>query len=592
VFQEQKFVVREPWGTEAPDESAHRTPRPQPLKALSRRRDRVADGLARRVVARLPLSVAVIDANVILSFWNEQASLLFESPPLMAAERPGLAEMLARIRNLTQPQRDRIVAFAIAHIAAGDRTEPDGCLRLSLGRATRIAIQIYGLGAERWMLVFDDGKVTAAGNPAAPGSADAWLDFLTGLSNRRHFNDMLQQALAVATVKKPQAVLLIDLDRFAPVNETLGHPVGDALLRLVAQRLRRETRDNDLLARLGGDEFALLIPNGDYAELLATRAIDILTQAFLVEGQRVTISASIGIVRFPGPATSTDDLMRQAELALYEAKSAGGRTWRLFDAAMASEARARRELENDLRKALTLGEFSLVYQPCGDIPSYALTGFEARAQWDHPIRGNVPDSVFMKLAKANGCIVALGEWMLKTACTEAVGWPAPQGSTLQGPALQGEPPLTVAVRVSSRQLDEADRLVGTVEQALNASGLAPERLTLKILEASLRGRDVEILPVLRRLRALGVRMALADCVISPSLLTHLRLFPFHTIAFAADSLPGVATDADKTSVLCALSAAGFDHISCYFGSSLTPTSGIADVLRLHTSPSNPVSAAE
>lgn len=571
--------MREPSGTEPPDELAHGIRGPQRVKVVSRRRDRVGNALARIVLARLPLSVAVIDANAVLSFWNEQASLLFGSPPGMAAKRPGLAEMLAGIGNLTQPQRDRIVAFAIAHIAAGDRTEPDGCLRVSLGRASRIAIQIHGLGAGRWMLVFDDGKVTAAGNPAALGSGDAWLDFLTGLSNRRHFNDMLQQALALASVETPQAVLLINLDRFAPINERLGHPVGDALLRLVAQRLRREIRDDDLLARLGGDEFALLISNGEGAETLAERAIGILAQPFLVEGQRVTVGASIGIARFPDHGTSTDDLMRHADLALYQAKSAGGRTWRLFDVALAGDVRARRVMETDLRKALTLQEFSLVYQPCGDLPSHALTGFEARLRWDRQFRGQVPDTVFMKLAEANGCIVALGEWALKTACAEAVGWPA-----AQSPAA-----LTVEVHVSPRQLQEADRLVGAVEQALNASGLEPGRLRLRISETSLQGREVEVVPILHRLRALGVGITLADCTMGPALMSNLRSFPFQDIAFGASLRCDAEPDVDDPNVLCALSTAGLDHVGCYFAGLPTPTSGIAEVLRLHTLPSNPVS---
>jgi diguanylate cyclase (GGDEF)-like protein len=589
AFQEREFVAREPGAADALDELVDLGAHPRPPKAASRHRDRIGDGLARRVLARLPLSVAVIDANGTLPFWNEQAGFLFGVPPLMAVERPSLAGMLERIGNLTQPQRDRIVAFANAHIAAGDRTEPDGCLRLSLGRASRIAIQIHGLGAGRWMLVFDDGKVTAAGNPAAPGSGDAWLDFLTGLSNRRHFNEMLRDALVHATAETPHAVLLIDLDRFASVNETAGHSVGDALLCLAAQRLRRETRDNDLLARLGGDEFALMIPNGEGAEALAARALDMLAQPFLIEGQSVTISASIGMVRFPDHGTSTDDLMHLADLALYQAKSAGGRTWRLFDAAMASEAQARR---TDLRKALTLGEFSLVYQPCGDMSSHALTGFEARPRWDHPVRGIVPDSVFMKLAEGNGLIVALDEWALKTACAESTGWPASQGQMHQGQMHQGPMPLTVAVRVSSRQFKEANRLIGAVKQALEASGLAPGRLELKISETSLQGSEVEVLSILHRLRELGVHIALADCAIGPSLLAHLRAFPFHAIAFPAESLSDVTTDADQTSVLCALSAAGFDHISCYLGSSLTPTSGIASVSQLHALSSNHVLVTE
>ena len=153
---------------------------------------------------------------------------------------------------------------------------------------------------------------------------------------------MLRQAIDCATAETHQAVLLIDLDRFAPVNETLGYPVGDALLCLVAQRLRREKRDEDLLARLGGDEFALLVPNCDRAETLAARVIGTLGQPFLVEGHHVTIGASIGIARFPDHGTSTDDLMRHADLALFQAKSAGGQSWQLFDGAMASNARTRK----------------------------------------------------------------------------------------------------------------------------------------------------------------------------------------------------------------------------------------------------------
>jgi diguanylate cyclase (GGDEF)-like protein len=336
-FQEQESVVSELWDPQASNEVARGSSRSRPLKAVSLRRDRAGDGVARKVLARLPLSVAVIDANAILSFWNEQASILFGCPPRMAAERPSLAEMLARIRSFTQPQRDRIVAFALAHIEAGDRTAPDGCLRLSVGRASHIAIQIHGLGAGRWMLIFDDGKVTAAGNAITHAPGDAWLDSLTGLSNRRHFNQMLRQAIDCATADTHQALLLIDLDRFRPVNETFGHPVGDALLCLVAQRLRREKRDDDLLARLGGDEFALLVPNGDRAETLAARAIGILGQPFLVEGHRVTIGASIGIARFPDHGPSADDVMRQADLALNQAKSSGGQSWRMFDGATASK---------------------------------------------------------------------------------------------------------------------------------------------------------------------------------------------------------------------------------------------------------------
>jgi diguanylate cyclase (GGDEF)-like protein len=204
--------------------------------------------------------------------------------------------------------------------------------------------------------------------------------------------------------------MLIDLDGFASVNAAFGHSVGDALLCLVAQRLRREIRDDDLLARLGGDEFALLIPNGTGAEILAARVITTMAQPFLVEGKHVTITASIGLVCIPDHGTTVDDLMRHADLALHQAQLAGGGLCRVFDLVMVAQAHAQRELETDLRKALALGEISLAYQACGDTPSHALTGFEVRLRWDHPTRGRVPEPAFMRLAETTGLIVSLGEW--------------------------------------------------------------------------------------------------------------------------------------------------------------------------------------
>ncbi len=580
-FQTQEFVLRQPWAMDPPGGLKGGLPRSAPGKTAAQRRDRVGDGLARRALACLPLAVAVINAETVLSFWNEHASLLFGAPPMMAAERPTLAEMLSRVGNLTQPQRDRILSFVLSHIEAGDRTEPNGCLRLSLGRAIRIAIEIHGLGAGRWMLVFDDGKVTAAGHPAAPVSGDAWLDSLTGLSNRRHFNDILREAVEHATEETRQSVMLVDLDGFASVNEAFGHSVGDALLCLVAQRLRREIRDNDLLARFGGDEFALLLPNGEGADILAVRLIASLGKPFLVEGKRVTIGVSVGIVQFPGHGNSVDDLMRHVDLALYQAKAAGGRTCRLFDDAMACQARAQRELETDLRRALALGEISLVYQACGNIQSHALTGFEARLRWDHPARGIVPEWAFMPLAQSTGLIVALGEWVLNSACAEAVNWPGPPATKL-----------TVSVRMSQRQLQGSGRLTAAVQAALASSGLAPERLELKIPDSAFLGKEGEVVPTLHDLRALGVGIALVECEIGPTLLNRLRSFPFHSIATHADSLFDLATATENGSKLGVLTAAGIDHVGCYLEGSLTPTGGIADAVRLHSGPGKPAPASE
>ena len=370
--------------------------------------------------------------------------------------------------------------------------------------------------------------------------------------------------------------MLIDLDGFAPVNESFGHPVGDALLCLVAQRLRREIRDDDLLARLGGDEFAVLLPDGE-AESLATRVIASLSQPFLVEGQRVTIGASVGVVRFPDHGTSVNDLMHHAYLALYQAKNAGGRICRVFDAAMAREDKSTAGDGDRLAEGAGAGRNFAGLPAVRGYPIPRADRIRNSDYWDHPGRGVVADTDFMPLAESDGLIVALGEWALKTACLDAAGWPAQVG---------------VAMRVSLRQLQDADRLIETIQQALRASGLSPARLEVKIPETALVGREDEVLSTLRRLRALGIGIGLVDFAIGPSLLNRLRSFPFHDIFFDADNLSDVAADADKASVLCALSAAGFDRIGCYLSDLLTSTSGIAGVVRLHAAGGDPASMAE
>jgi diguanylate cyclase (GGDEF)-like protein len=527
----------------APDGLAGGVLLSEPNRVGARRRVGAGGRLANAMLAHLPLAIAVIDGDSRLIFWNEKAAALFGVPPMMAADAPALADILAGVANLTAQQRDRIVAFGASHIAAGDRAEPESWLRLSLGRHRRITIQVRGLGSGRWMLVIDDGKMAAAAgrNGASQDGGDAWLDPLTGLSNRRHFNQVLRSLVDTASAGSKHTVLMIDLDRFKPINDALGHPVGDALLCLVAQRLRRETREEDLLVRLGGDEFVILLANGDRAEVLAKRVVDLLSRPFLVEGQIANISASVGVARFPEDGPSADDLMRHADLALYNAKSAGGHTWRGFEPNLAAEANARRELETDLRKALVLGELSLAYQAQINIRTRAVTGFEALLRWTHPTRGDVSPVQFIPVAEDIGCIIALGEWVLKTACQEAAGWPAP---------------LTVAVNVSPRQLADSERLFNAVQAALQASGLAPERLELEITETSLLSPDAHVLDILHRFRATGIRIAMDDFGTGYSSLSQLRSFPFDKIKIDRSFIATLGIEDDAAVVIRAIAALG------------------------------------
>jgi diguanylate cyclase (GGDEF)-like protein len=505
-------------------------------------RDRTGARLASTVLAYLPLGVAVIDADQRLLFWNEQGAALFGVPPLMAGARPRLAEILAGVSSLTPRQRDAIVAFAEAHVAAGDRAEPGDCLRISLGRDRRIAIQMRGIGSDRWLLAINDGTLPiATARPGAVEDGVVWLDALTGLSNRRHFIQVLRDLLANASSESNHTVVMIDLDRFQPINDTLGHSIGDALLCLVAQRLRRETRDDDLLIRLGGDEFVILITSTARAEPLARRVVDVLSRPFLVEGHIVTIGASIGIACFPAHGASVDDLMRHAELALYDAKSAGRHTWRMFDPVMAVHAHTRRDLEAGLRNALAIGELSLVYQPQMDVRTQALVGFEALLRWNHPVFGEVSPAIFIPVAEEIGCIVAFGEWVLRTACKQAVGWPAT---------------LSVAVNVSPFQLQESDRLFDAVEAALQVSGLPAERLELEITESALIVAETRVLATLHRLRDRGIRIAMDDFGTGHSSLSRLRLFPFSKIKIDQRFVARLGVDDEAAAVIRAIVTLG------------------------------------
>ena len=372
-------------------------------------------------------------------------------------------------------------------------------------------------------------------------AGDAMLDALTGLSNRRHFNGALRDMVQEAGADTRHAVLMIDLDRFKAINDTLGHSIGDALLCLVAQRLRRETREGDLIARLGGDEFVVLLPDGDTAEALAERVIGVLSHPFLVEGHLANIGASVGIAHYRGPGTCAEDLMRHADLALYEAKSSGRRKWCTFEPAMAEHVLVRRELEIDLRKALALGEFSLAYQPQLNVHTRRLTGFEALLRWHHPTRGAVSPVVFIPIAEDIGCIQALGGWVLRIACQQAVGWPEP---------------LSVAVNVSPRQFGDCDQLFEAIQSALQTSGLPPARLEIEITESVLMTKEAPVLALLHRLRGLGIRLAMDDFGTGYSSLSQLRAFPFNKIKIDRSFVANLTQDGEAAAVIRAITALG------------------------------------
>jgi diguanylate cyclase (GGDEF)-like protein len=357
-------------------------------------------------------------------------------------------------------------------------------------------------------------------------------DTLTGLPNRALLNERLEQALALARRGDLIACHLLDLDYFKTVNDTLGHPVGDKLLCQVAERLRALVRESDTIARMGGDEFAILQTTlsrpGD-ATNLARRIIDELSRPYDIDGQQVVIGTSVGIAIGPDNGLDSAELMRNADLALYRAKSDGRNTYVFFEAEMDQQMQARRVLETDLRKALTAGEFELHYQPIVNLRSNQIAGLEALIRWRHPDRGMVLPAMFIPLAEEIGFIIPLGEWVLREACATAAKWTEP---------------LTVAVNLSPAQFRNP-HLIDTVADALAASGLPPERLELEITEMVLLGDSEATLSTLFQLRDLGVRIAMDDFGTGYSSLNYLQCFPFDKIkidrSFVKDITDGVGS---------------------------------------------------
>jgi diguanylate cyclase (GGDEF)-like protein/PAS domain S-box-containing protein len=344
----------------------------------------------------------------------------------------------------------------------------------------------------------------------------AHYDALTDLPNRALFHERLKRELAHIVPGEQLAVLYIDIDEFKSVNDTLGHLIGDELLKSVAVRLDRCIGGANFIARLGGDEFAIVQTavktEADVTDLV-TRVFDAIRVPYECLGHQVTTDASIGIALAPQHGADLDQILKNADLAMYAAKSAGRRTWRFFVPAMDAQVRARRILEMDLRKAIADGALEVYYQPCVSLQSNKITGCEALLRWRHAERGMISPAEFIPIAEETGLINQLGEWVLATACAEATTWPDD---------------MRLAVNVSPVQFRN-NTLALKIVAALAASGLPARRLELEITEAVLIRDDEAALEILHQLRAIGVRIALDDFGTGYSSLSYLQRFPFDKI---------------------------------------------------------------
>ncbi|MBH5372729.1 bifunctional diguanylate cyclase/phosphodiesterase [Bradyrhizobium glycinis] len=452
-----------------------------------------------------------------------------------AVVKPG-----AHFRDVIRHRRDTgsfegdVEAYCDDILSNVDRTK-SAIVETADGRLIEIKNQPAAAGG--WLATHDD--VTERIRADERIAHLAHYDALTDLPNRVLLRGHLERRVAELAQGKPFAILYIDVDEFKGVNDSLGHEVGDELLRQVANRLRACVSGNDMVARLGGDEFAIVkAGTSDPAELtaLAETILKALHAPVDCRGHEVPTDVSIGIAIAPDHGDNLDDLFKRADLAMYAAKSDGRRTFRLFVPEYDAKVRQRRQLELDLRQALARGEFEVHYQPLVDLTANVVTGCEALLRWRHPERGMVSPAEFIPVAEDTGLIGEIGEWVLKQACVEAASWPGR---------------IHIAVNVSPVQF-RSRTLALKVAAALAESGLTPGRLELEITETVLIRDDEEALAILQQLRELGVRIALDDFGTGYSSLSYLHRFPFDKIKIDRSFISDIGEPEDSSPIVQAV----------------------------------------
>ena len=413
-------------------------------------------------------------------------------------------------------------------------------IQIQTGRWVRLTEQPMTDGG--WVSTLED--ITQWQDVQAQIAHMARYDALTGLSNRLLFREQLERALSRISRNDEVAVHCIDLDNFKDINDALGHPVGDKLLKEVALRLGSTIRATDTLARLGGDEFAIVqvgreIQASD-ASALASRIIDLMDPPYAIEGHQIFIGTSIGISVAPSDSVDPDSLLKNAEIALYRAKEDGRGTFRFFETGMDARAQARQLLAVDMRGALARHEFELYYQPIYALGTGAIVCFEALLRWNHPLRGMIQPAEFIPLAEETGLIVQIGSWVLHRACQDAAHWSRE---------------VAVAVNLSPVQF-KSRTLVASVMEALSELAFPANRLELEITEFVFLGESETTFEILHRLRDLGIRISMDDFGTGYSSLSYLRCFPFDKIKIDASFVQELASRNDSMAIVRAVTGLG------------------------------------
>jgi diguanylate cyclase (GGDEF)-like protein len=503
-------------------------------------------------VHNMSQGLTLFDQDLRLIMWNEQYLKVYDIPP--SQMRPGITlQELITLRlahgssALDAPDdhpQSRFNAGKDILSVTTDRVD-----RLANGRIVQVKRTVMANGW--WVTTHED--VTDTKRNEARIAYLAHTDVITGLANRSHFMERI-----VAAHGQPLSILMLDLDHFKYVNDSLGHAAGDLLLKAAGQRLQTAVRGGDMVARFGGDEFAIIHSVSDSPSLacgggadtgdhrrdstvaLAARVLEAFKAPFEIEDHKMYVGTSIGIALAPDDGSDAEDLLKKADLALYETKASGRNGFTFFDPRMTAAVAERHEIEADMRLGLARGEFELYYQPVADVRTRAVAGVEALVRWRHPEHGMMSPARFIPLAESTGLIVPLGEWVLRQACRDAMRWPAH---------------VTVAVNLSAVQFRKRN-LVEAVQRALAESGLPPHRLEIEVTETVLLEKDNDHIALLHRLKALGVSVALDDFGTGYSSLSYLMMFPFDKIKIDQSFIKDMAARADCAAIVCSVIGLG------------------------------------
>jgi diguanylate cyclase (GGDEF)-like protein/PAS domain S-box-containing protein len=485
--------------------------------------------------------LSMFDEHKRLVVWNKRFAELYDVPEKFlkvgTLYEDIIADRFARgvLKASTNPATVKAKVAELSALATNSHRVDE----LADGRFLLLSRQPMEGGG--WLAIMED--ITERKRAEAEIVHLARHDVLTGLANRAQFNEKLEEA--GKRLKRGGAavtVMMLDLDRFKAVNDMFGHPAGDQLLVEVGRRLKSALRETDLLARLGGDEFAIIQEGGpsqhEGAIALALRIVNAISEPFDLNGFEASVGTSIGIAMAPEHGTEPEELLKRADMALYDAKANGRNDYRIFDPGMIDTATSQQSAESELRDAIAHGQFELHYQPVVDIATRLIAGVEALVRWRHPVKGLIAPDQFIPLAESTGLIVPIGEWIMQRACTDAAAWPAH---------------IKLAINISAVQFKKGN-LFDVILCALVESGLAPDRLELEITETSLLENQEAHLVTIRQLKNLGISLALDDFGTGYSSVTYLTNFPFDKIKIDRAFTRGVLDRRDCAAVVSSVLA--------------------------------------